>query len=182
MAQKATVYKAELQIADMDRAYYGDHSLTLACQDSETQERLMVRLLAFALNAQEGLALANGMTDPDEPEIWVRDYSDHIHLWVALGQPDERWLRKACNRSDAVVLYTYGRASEVWWNQNRNAFDRLGNLQVVSVPVEASQALAGLARRSMRLQFTIQDGQVWVTDGDDTVNLELATLKAPAAA
>jgi uncharacterized protein YaeQ len=182
MAQKATIYKAELQIADMDRGYYGDHSLTLPCQPSETQERLMVRLLAFALHAQEGLALANGMITNDEPEIWWRDLTGAIHLWIDLGQPEERLLRKACNRSEQVVLYTWGRAAEIWWAGNRGQLERQANLRVRLVPLEAAQALAAMAKRSMRLQFTVQDGQVWVGDGDENVALELVDLKAVQAA
>lgn len=180
MAQKATVYKAELQIADMDRQHYADYSLTIACQASETEERMMVRLLAFALHAQEGLSLANGMTTNDEPEIWLRDLTGDIKLWIDLGQPDERLLRKACNRSSAVVLYTYGRSAEMWWTNNRSVLERLTALRVREIPADTSQALATMVRRTMRLQFTIQDGHVWVGDGESTVEVDPIERKAPS--
>ena len=178
MAQKATVYKVELQIADMDRGYYADHALTVACQASETEERLMVRILAFALHAREGLAMANGMTTNDEPEIWWRDLTGDIHLWIDLGQPEERLLRKACNRAEAVVLYTYGRSAEVWWMQNRAALEKLAKLQVRQIDAAATQGIAALARRGMQLQCTVQDGQIWLGNGEDTVLIEPIELKA----
>lgn len=181
MARNATIYKAELRIADMDRGVYADHALTLACQPSETEERLMVRLLAFALNAAEGLALGKGMTDHDEPDIWLRDLTGEIQLWIELGQPDERWLRKASQKSASVLLYTYGRTAETWWAANRAALQKLPRLKVVAIDADASQALAAMARRSMQLQFTVQDGQVWVTDGQDTVEVEPHTWQEASA-
>ncbi len=182
MALKATIFKADLQIADMDRNHYADHALTLARHPSETDERMMVRLLAFALHARERLEFGKGLCVDDEPDLWLRDYAGGIELWIDVGLPDERWLRKACNRARRVVLVAYGgRPAEVWWQQNRNALARLENLTILRLPAEAGPALARLARRTMRLQCTVQDGQVWLTDGQDTVHLEPETLQAPAA-
>lgn len=186
MALKSTIFKAELQIADMDRAHYGTHALTLAQHPSENDERMMVRLLAYALHAegegQEALAFANAMTDMDEPDLWRRNLSGEILLWIDVGQPEEKWVRKASHRSREVLLYLYGRNASLWWSQNRGPLEKLANLRVRQVPAEASAALALLARRTMRLQCTVQDGQVWLGDGEETVALELLELKAPAAA
>jgi uncharacterized protein YaeQ len=98
MALKATVVKAELQVSDMDRHYYASHNLTLAQHPSETDERLMVRLLAFALNADERLEFGKGLSSDDEPDLWRRDYTGDIELWIDLGQPDESRIRKASGR------------------------------------------------------------------------------------
>lgn len=173
MAITATVFKADLQIADMDRGYYADHSLTLARHPSETDERMMVRLLAFALHASEGLHFTKGLCAEDEPELWERSLTDEILLWIDVGLPDERRLRKASNRAREVVLYAYGgRTAEQWWERTAPELRRFDKLRVFSLPQEATRALAGLVSRTMRLQCTIQEGQVWLGDGTTSVLIE----------
>ena len=181
MAIKATIFKANLQIADMERHYYQNHALTLARHPSETDERLMVRLLAFALHAHEYLEFGQGMTDDDEADLWQKDLTGAIELWIDVGQPDEKLIRKACGRADRVVVYCYGgRVADMWFAQNKAQFERQKNLTIVSLPQENTQALAKLAQRNMDLQCTIQDGQVWLGDGAASVQVERAVLKAAA--
>lgn len=178
MALKSTVFKANLQIADMERHYYHDHALTLARHPSETDERMMVRLLAFALQANELLTLGQGMTDNEEADIWRKDLTGKIEQWIDVGLPDEKLVRKACGRADEVLVYAYGgRTAEMWFEQNRNAFARLRNLSVFNLPQEQTKALAELAQRTMNLQCTIQDGQVWLSDGDRSVELQCEKWK-----
>jgi len=180
MALKATIFRAELQIADMDRNYYQDHSLTLARHPSETDERMMVRLLAFALNAGEMLSFGNGLSTDDEPDLWQKDLTGAIELWIEVGLPDEKSVRRACGRAAQVCIYSYGgQRARLWWEQAGGKLDRAANLTVIDVPVESSQAMARLARRNMRLQCTIQDGQVLLTDGQDVAQFEPFFLKAP---
>ena len=178
MALKSTIYKAELSIADMDRNYYGTHLLTLARHPSETDERLMVRVLAFALHASESLANAKGISDTEEPDLWQKDLTGAIELWIEIGQPDEKRLLKAAGRSDKVLVYSYSAASHVWFRQIAGKIDRAKNVSVINIPAEASAALEKMAQRSMQLQCTIQDGQVWLTDGADTVQVDRDTWKA----
>jgi uncharacterized protein YaeQ len=173
MAIKATIFKADLQIADMDRNYYADHSLTLARHPSETDERMMVRLLAFTLFAHEQLGFGKGLCVDDEPDLWRKDLTGAIELWIDVGLPDEKWTRKACGRARQVVIVSYGgRQADIWWEQARSKLERQGNLRVINLPQAATQALAALANRTMRLQCSIQDGHVWITDGQDTVQVE----------
>lgn len=177
MALKSTIFKATLSIADMDRAYYADHQLTLARHPSETDERMMVRLLAFALFADERLEFGRGISADDEPALWLRDYSGEVRLWIEVGLPDERLLRKACGRADAVVVLAYGaRQVDVWWEKDAAAMARLDKLKVLALRSEESAALSALAERSMELQCTIQDGQIWLTNGHQTVAVELRKL------
>lgn len=172
MALKATIFKADLQIADMDRNYYADHALTIARHPSENDERMMVRLLAFALNASETLTFTKGLCDTDEPDIWQKDLTDAIELWIELGQPDEKRLRQICAKSAKVWVYCYsGRPAEIWWDQIKGKAARFDNLQVVSIAPESVKELASLAQRTMRLQCTIQDGEVWLGDGVTTVGI-----------
>lgn len=189
MALKATIFRAELQIADTDRNYYRDHALTLARHPSETDERMMVRLLAYALNvgalnagtanAGEALAFGKGLGADDEPDLWQKDLTGAVNLWIAVGLPDEKSVRKACGRAAQVRIYNYGgHGAELWWNQVRDKLERAGNLTVINLPAASSQAMAKLAQRNMRLQCTIQEGQVLLTDGRNTAQVEPVTLKA----
>ena len=178
MAIKATIFKANLQIADMERHYYQDHTLTLARHPSETDERMMVRLLAFALHAHEYLEFGQGMTNDDEADIWQKDLTGSIELWVDVGIPDEKLIRKACGRSNQVAVYCYGgRVADMWFAQNSAQFTRQKNLTIINLPVASTQALAKLAQRNMNLQCTIQDGQVWLSDGAASVQVERVVLK-----
>lgn len=177
MTSKATIYKAVLQIADMDRQYFQDHALTLARHPSETEERLMVRVLAFALHADEALSFGRGVSAEDEPALWQRDFTGAIDLWIEVGQPDEKILRQACSRSKQVIVYVYGaRSAEVWWANQRPSLDRLKNLTVTLLSIEGVHALTEMAKPSMQLQWTIQDGHLWIADGARTLHLELQRL------
>jgi uncharacterized protein YaeQ len=178
MALKATIYKADLQIADMDRNYYQDHALTLARHPSETDERMMIRLLAFAIHASESLAFTKGLFDTDEPDLWDKDLTGAIKLWIEVGQPDDKRLLKACGRSEKVVVYTYSATSHIWHKQIASKLDRASRLSIINIPSEASAALEKMAKRTMQLQCTIQDGQIWLTDSVDTVLIDRETFKA----
>ncbi|MBU6441687.1 MAG: YaeQ family protein [Betaproteobacteria bacterium] len=177
MALKATIYKAEVQLADMDRNHYADLSLTIARHPSETDERMMARLLMYALHAQEGIALGKGLSDVDEPAVWVKDLTGEIKLWIDVGQPDEVRLRKACGRAEQVVVLCYAASSELWWKQIESKLARLRNLTVWRVPAETAQALAGLAQRSMRLQCLVQDAAITLSSDAAAVAVELIPLQ-----
>lgn len=182
MATGATIHRAELSIADMDRNYYADHSLTLARHPSETAERLMVRVLAFAIFADPDLAFGRGLSSDDEADLWLRDRTGLIELWVDVGIPDEKWLRKACGRSRRVVVLAYGGSkADQWWKRNAAELQRLENLAVWSLPVSSSAGLAALADRSMRLNVTIQESQVWIGSESKEVSVQLDVLKPDAS-
>lgn len=182
MALKATIFKAELQIADMDRHYYNGHMLTMARHPSETDERMMVRLLAFALHAHDLLAFGRGLGADDEPDLWRRDLTGAIELWIDVGLPDEKRIRRACGRAGEVFVYSYGgHGADIWWNQTGADLERNRNLTVVNLPRACSQALAKLAKRTMALQLTIQEGLVWVADDKDSVQIDLVSVKKSEA-
>ena len=177
MAIKSTIFKADLQIADMDRHYYQDHALTLARHPSENDERMMLRLLAFALHASESMGFTKGLSTDDEPELWQKSLSDEIEVWIDLGQPDEKRIRKACGRAKKVIIYTYNyRSAMAWWEQIRNRLTRFDNLSIIAIPDEALQAMGGMAQRGMQLQYTIQDGEVLLSNGEESVTIEPEAL------
>lgn len=162
MALKSTIYKIDVNIADMDRHYYQQHHLTLAKHPSETDERLMVRLLAFVLYADEALLIGKGLSEDDEPDLWQKDLTGAIERWIGVGLPDEREIRKACGRAAEVVQVLYGgRTAEMWWQQNQKAVLKLENVTVINLP--ETEQLANAASRGLAISFTIQDRQVLVS-------------------
>ena len=181
MALKSTIYKANLSIADIDHSYYEDHQLTLARHPSETDERMMIRLLALAINAYKlqavckgdgKLAFGAGLSDPDDPDVSLRDFTGQTRMWIEVGQPEDKPLTKACSKADAVVVYCFHHAAEVWWRGIETKLSRLDKLQVWRIPSEASQALAQLAERSMQLQATVQEGALTLSSTLGSVHVE----------
>jgi uncharacterized protein YaeQ len=187
MALKSTIHKATLQLSDMDRHVYGEHQLTLALHPSETEERLMVRILAYALcvpadELNGRLESARGLSDTDEPDLWHRDLSGQLLHWVEVGQPDERRLAKACSRADRVTVIAYQASTPIWFEGIANKITRLDRLRLWQLPAEQSEALAQRCQRAMQLQITIQDGLVWLSaEGHDTLELQLQPLWMGAA-
>jgi len=162
MALTSTVYKITLEVVDIDRNYYADHDLTIACHPSETSERMMARVLVFALNAASDLELAAGMAKDDEPDMWRRDLTGAIEEWIEVGQPDEKRILKACGRARAVKLYSYHPRPELWWDAIANKVARAKRLSVFGIDARATKALGEAAMRSMTLQVTIQDSEIWI--------------------
>lgn len=173
MALKATIYKLTLHIADMDRGYYQDHQLTIAKHPSETEQRLMMRLMAFVLNASEQLSFAKGLSNEGEAELLEQELSGEINLWIEFGQSDEKWLRKACGQAKEVQLFTYGGKSvPPWWQKIKPQLERYKNLKVINFPEESIIELGKLAQRNMELQINISEQQMWISDADNSLLLE----------
>lgn len=173
MAPNATIFKIELQISDMDRHYYATHPLTLARHPSETDERMMVRVLAFALFADERLEFGKGLSTEEEPDLWRKELTGDIDLWIDLGHPDPARVRKACGRSNHVVVVNYGgRGADIWWEKSAADLKRSKNLTVLDIPVDVVDALAALAERGLRLQCLIQDGHVQILSGDSVIGID----------
>ncbi|GAA3984679.1 YaeQ family protein [Comamonas faecalis] len=181
MALKSTIFKAHLSIADIDHGYYADHALTLARHPSETDERMLARLVALALQAHQlqdlcrgdgTLGFGAGLSDPDDPDVLLTDFTGARRLWIEVGQPDDKPLAKACARADQVLVYAFGHAAEVWWKGIEAKLTRLDRLQVWRLPYAGVQALAQLAERSMQLQATIQDGAITLSSDRASIDLE----------
>lgn len=181
MALKSTIFKATLQIADIDHGYYADHALTLARHPSETDERMMVRLVALALNAHQlndlchgdaTLGFGAGLSDPDDPDVSLTDFTGRKRLWIEVGQPEDKPIAKACSKSDQVLLYPFAYSADVWWRGMESKLGRLPKLEVWRLPSEAGPELARLAERSMQLQATIQEGSITLSSKLGSVVVE----------
>jgi uncharacterized protein YaeQ len=185
MAIKATIHKAQVQIADMDRGVYADHSVTIARHPSETDERMMIRLLAFALNVPADdkrgkLEFAKDLWDVDEPALWHKDYTDAVLHWIDVGQPDDKRLMRAAGRAERVSVYSFSSSTPVWWKGIESKLTRAANLVVWQIEAAQSQALAKLAERGMQPQVTVQDGTVWMSSATDSVEITPRRLTAAA--
>ncbi|MDQ6962294.1 MAG: YaeQ family protein [Mariprofundaceae bacterium] len=178
MALKSTIYKINLSVSDMDRYYFNDFNLTVARHPSETEGRMMIRILAFALHAQEKLCFTRGLFAEEEPEVWVKNYSGDIELWVELGLPDEKRIKKACVQSEEVVLYAYGdRTLNLWWEKNKHYCQRFDHLKVLALSDDMTSQLVTMAQKNMDVQCHIEDHQVWFSDGENRFLVEIEYLK-----
>lgn len=177
MATKATIYKALLNIANMDTNYYNEHNLTLALHPSETELRLMARVVAFILNANEDLAFCKGISEDDEPDIWEKDLDGSIKLWIDLGQPDEKRIKKACGRSEKVIIYTYQEnMASPWFKQLENNINRFKNLSIIHLNIQEEE-IEELAKRSMVLQCNISDEELTLINNNKSVIVTQNKLK-----
>jgi uncharacterized protein YaeQ len=186
MAIKATISKATVQLSDIDRGVYGDYPVTLARHPSETDERMLIRLLAFALNVPADndhgpLEFAKDMWDADEPSLWQKDYTGQILHWIEVGQPEEKRLLRAAARVAHVSVYSFSSSTATWWKGIESKLTRARNLTVWQIPAEQSEALAALAQRSMELQVTVQEGGIWIGDGTRSIEVSPQLLYGPVA-
>ena len=181
MALKSTVFKLQLAVADIDHGYYADHALTLARHPSETDERMMIRLAALALNAHlvqsecggdATLAFGAGLSNPDEPDVWLRDFTGATRLWVEVGQPEEKPLVRACSKAGQVHVYCFHHSAEIWWRGIETKLSRLRNLSVLRIPSDDSRQLAALAQRSMQLQATLLEGVLTISGTRGSMSVE----------
>lgn len=172
MALKSTIFKVELQLADLERNHYRTYPLTLARHPSETDERMMVRVVAFALHADPALEFGKGLSTDDEPDLWRKDLTGAIEQWIEVGLPDEKRLRKACGRANEVCVVTYGgRTADLWWEQNQAALRKLDKLTVINLPGEQTQTLARHVARGMSIHCTIQESELFLVIGDASPHL-----------
>jgi len=177
MALNATIYKAELNVVDIDRHYYEQHNLILAQHPSETAERLMLRLLVFALHASETMAFTKGLSIDDEPDLWQKNLSGDIELWVELGLPSEKRLKKACGRSKQVIVYAYGAgAADLWWQKLQPQLSRFNNLAVLRIDLAPLEQFTTLLSRTIELQVSIQDADITCRCGDNELSITLENL------
>ena len=172
MALSATVFKVEFGVSDVDHGYYADHSLTVARHPSETDERMMLRLLAFGLRAHRlsgvdcELEFGPGLSTPGVPDVRLADYTGRILEWIVVGQPDERVLSKAASQSDQVVLFPFAAGVATWWRTVGPKVAGLQNLSVIQIPHHPVQQLAQTVDRRVTAQVMVIEGQVTMTVGE----------------
>ncbi len=176
MALKSTIFKIKLDTSDLSRHYYQSHSLTLARHPSENDERMMVRLVAFAFNAEEHLEFTKGLSTDDQPDVWRHELSGVLAQWIDVGRPSEARIRKACAKAESVRIYAFGgNAAEIWWQSISGQMARYKNLEVFILPEQCTATLAALVDRTMEVQCTIDEGVAWFSIGSESI--EVSPLK-----
>ncbi|MFT5888886.1 MAG: hypothetical protein ACI9BO_001710 [Zhongshania sp.] len=174
MALNATLFKTTLDISDIRRHYYQTHQFTVARHPSETDERMMLRILAFALYAEEHLEFTKGLSTDNEPDLWLKSLTGEIDLWIELGLPSEKRVRKARAIAKQVVILIYGgRTAQMWWDEHGSKIKQYGNIRIIEVSIEDSAILTAMAQRSMKLQCTLDEDSLWFSDANSNVDLKL---------
>ena len=177
MAEKATIYKANITLSDMDRNHYGDYNLTIALHPSETLERMMVRILAFCYCAAENLTFTKGLSSTDEPELWLKHDNGTILEWIEVGQPAPDRLKKACGQSQAVKVFSYGRGLDVWWKTNAAAINALPKVSMRYFSADELQPLCALADKTMSLTVTITEAIAYVSTASESLSVTLKEME-----
>ena len=155
MALKSKIFKVELSITDMDRNYYADHQLTIARHPSESDKRMMLRIIAFAFNAHEQLSFTKGLSEVEDPDLWQKNYSNESELWVELGQPSEQRVKKGCNQSQHMKIYSYANGMfDNWWQKDKSSLTMRKNLSIYTIPENIIEQLADLVTRQMQIQYS----------------------------
>lgn len=177
MAEKATIYKANLTLSDMDRNVYGDFNLTIALHPSETIERMMVRILAFCYCAAENLTFTKGLSSTDEPDLWLKHDNGTILEWIEVGQPAPDRLKKASGQSQTVKVFTYGRGMNEWWKANVAAINALPKVTTKYFAADELQQLSALADKTMNLTVTITESIAYVSTATENVAVTLRDME-----
>ncbi len=178
MALKPTIYKAQVELADSDRHVYDSLSVTLAQHPSETVERMAVRLLAFCLNCNRGLAFTRGLSTNEEPDLWQHSDGGVLQHWIEVGQPEEPRLRKANGRAERVTVYAFGKSADTWWKLNGDVIAALPKVAVWQFPWQDVQAVAALLGRTVQLNVSIVGGMLYIDNGADSASIEAVQLAA----
>ena len=161
MAFKPTIFKFKIALADTDRNYYDTLNLTIAQHPSETVERMMARVMAFCLNAQEYLVFTKGLSAVEEPDIWARTLDDRLVLWIDVGEPSADRIKKATRLSPTVRVYSFNSKSDTWWAQSQAKFNELA-ASFFQFQWGSIQSLAALVKRTMDLSVTITGDTAYV--------------------
>lgn len=177
MALKPTIYKFRIALTDMNRDYYDSLSLTIAQHPSENLTRMMARVLAFSMNAQQDLAFTKGLSNIEEPDIWHKTLDDQISLWIDVGEPDPERVKKSTRLARNVRIYSFNTKSDVWWKQNSNKLNLL-KAQVYRLDAEAIETLATYVKRTMDISIMLTGNSAFVSTENGDCEVEWAELKA----
>ncbi len=177
MALKPTIYKLRIALSDLERNHYETLNLTVALHPSETPERMIARVVAFCLNAQPDLVFTKGLSEIEEPDIWVRTLDDKTLLWIDVGEPAADRVKKATRKAERVKVYTFNTKSNTWWDQSASKFARL-NVDVVRFDFEPIQKLSDMLERTVDWSLTITGQSAFVASGDSNVELTWSTLQS----
>ncbi len=175
MALKPTIYKFKVAISDFSQNYFDELDLTLAQHPSETLERMMARVLAYCLNAQEQLVFCKGLSTNDEPDIWLKNLQGDIELWIEVGEPSPERIKKACRRAKRVKVYPFNSKASTWWSQESAGFRSL-SATVECFPWEEIKQSAEFIERTNTLMLSINENTLDLCLNEGLVTIEIEPL------
>lgn len=176
MALPSTIYKANIEVADVDRGVYGTVQTAVARHPSETEERLVLRLLASALFFDPEIAFTKGICAGDEPDLWLKGPDGRVLLWVEVGLPEAERLLKACRHAGKTVLLAGGRSLWNWEQQHLPKLAGVGNLAVVALDQEVVNQLVARLARSISWSVTISEQTLYLNVGTETLETPVRML------
>lgn len=178
MALKATIFKAKVSLSNLNIHHYDDLTLTIARHPSENNLRMMVRILAYLMSAQEELSFTKGISSDSEPDIWKINHDGSIDHWIELGNLDERRIRQSCAKAKKVTIYTYqGNQSLSWFKTLENGLSRFENLDIINFTFPNDQSIEDFAERGMNISCTIEDSEIWLSADEDRICIHFQLLK-----
>jgi uncharacterized protein YaeQ len=171
MALKPTIYKTNITLSDLNRDYYDSFGLTIAQHPSETLERMMARVVAFCVNAEQGLEFTKGLSEVEQPDIWKISLDGQIERWLDVGEPEVERIKKATRKASSVEVFSFNSKSDVWWAQSREKFVQL-NAHFYRFNWHEIQQLASLCQRTMNFSVLITGESALITfeNGECEVN------------
>lgn len=175
MALKPTIYKFSISLSDFERNRFEQLNLTLAQHPSETLERMLVRLLAFCINAQEALQFTKGLSSTEEPDLWMKNLHGDIELWIEVGEPNPERIKKACRLAKAVKVYSFNSKSPVWWKQEQKHF-LSSKAEFFCFPWEAVKHACQFIERTNDIQLSINGNSLDFSINNQTLNIDLKSL------
>lgn len=176
MASKPTIYKFNIAISDFNRNHYDAVSLTVALHPSETLERMMARVMAYCLNAQDNISFTKGLAMVEDPDIWVKTLDDQISLWVDMGEPSPDRIKKSSRLAPTVKVYSFNSKSNTWWEQTKSKVQAFKNVQFYQFDWQQMQQLATFAERTMDWSLSISGDSLYITANDQECELTIKTL------
>ncbi|WP_070969732.1 YaeQ family protein [Vibrio sonorensis] len=176
MALKPTIYKFRIDLSDTNRDKYEALSLTVALHPSETVARMLARVLALGLNAQEGIALTKGLSTTEEPDVWIKELDDSISLWIEVGEPDPDRVKKACRLAKQVCIYTFTSKTDAWWNQVAGKVSYFP-AKVFRLAGHGLDAMAEELPRTLDLGMMVSEQTIYLTLGDQSFEVEIEELQ-----
>jgi uncharacterized protein YaeQ len=178
MALPSTIYRASIELSDLDRNCYESLQVTVAQHPSETAERMVARLLAYALCYREGLVFTKGISAGDEPDLWLKGPDGRVDLWVEVGVPEPERIVKATRHAREVIVYVCGNSQHHWQKQHLSKLSNLSNLTIYLIDQQFIRQVAQHLQRSIIFGLTITEGLMYLTVGNETLETALVPVKS----
>jgi len=179
MAQPSTIYRVGIQLSDIDRGLYETLQITVARHPSETEERLLARILAYALYYEPELAFTKGVGAGDEPDLWSKGPDGRVRCWIEVGLPDAERLVKASRHSEQVVLCAFGSSLPVWEKQHLPKLAGISNLTVISLDPAFLGSLSKRLQRSISWSLTVTEGSLYLAIDGETLESSVVHVMGP---